>query len=335
MPSTESTVSLQETYRKRRAVRQLFRRRPPMQRLARAFWIACVKLVNDGGVVIASNVAMSLLLSIFPFLMLVASLMRAYGSPEVAQLVVELVLGHWPADSAKPIEDQINVLLEQSPTEFFSFSTIVVLALATNGIENLRDGLNRAYRVNETRSFLWRRFEATLFVIGGAVGLIFTAVLLIAAPVAWDFLQDRINLMTRFRVLFQFGQYVSATIILWLILLAFHKLLPDMKGEGRQMRWGILLTIVGVFVGSKLFGLYLQNIANYTALYAGLAGMMVAIVYLYCLSVLLLFGAEFNTAFTELRAQEKAEIAREDALKVLRRAQTNPSTPVKSHAEPT
>ena len=65
------------------------------------------------------------------------------------------------------------------------------------------------------------------------------------------------------------------------------------------------ITIVGIIAGSKLFAFYLSTFANYTALYAGLAGMMVAIVYLYCLSVLILFGAEFNTALSELRAQEQ------------------------------
>ena len=107
-------------------------KRPSLSRLARAFWLSCVKLVDDGGVVIASNVALSLLLSIFPFLMLIASLVRLYGSPELAQQVVDLVLGHWPADSAKPIADQVAILLAQSPTEFFSFSTLIVLILAAN-----------------------------------------------------------------------------------------------------------------------------------------------------------------------------------------------------------
>ncbi|MEL6750744.1 MAG: YihY/virulence factor BrkB family protein [Pseudomonadota bacterium] len=289
-------------------------RKPPAVRIAKAFWVACVKLVYDGGVVIASNVAMSLLLSIFPFLMLIASLMRYYGSPEIAEMVVDLVLGHWPADSAKPIADQISVLLAQSPTEFFSFSTLVVLALATNGIENLRDGLNRAYKVRETRSFLWRRVEAVVFVAVGAIGLIASALLLVAAPGVWDFLQSRIEFLVPYRVAFQFGQYGLAVVMLWAILLALHKLLPDMKGEKRNMRWGIALTILGIFAGSKLFAFYLSTFANYTALYAGLAGMMIAIVYLYCLSVLLLFGAEFNTAFTDLRNAEKAETAREEAL---------------------
>ena len=286
-------------------------RRIPLRRLLRAFWTACIKVVDDGGVVIASNVALSLLLSLFPFLMLIASIVRYYGSPETAQAVVDLVLGHWPADAAQPIAFQINILMSQPPSEFLSFSTVVALVLASNGIENLRDGLNRAYKVPETRSFFYRRFEACLMVVGGAVGLIAVAFVLVGTPFLWSFLERRLSWLDEFVFSFTAAQYVFAIALLWAILLAFHKLLPDLKGQRKQMRWGIALTIAGIIVGSKLFAFYLSTFANYTALYAGLAGMMVAIVYLYCLSVLLLWGAEFNTALNELRASERLRQASE------------------------
>ncbi|MEL7202310.1 MAG: YhjD/YihY/BrkB family envelope integrity protein, partial [Pseudomonadota bacterium] len=67
---------------------------------------------------------------------------------------------------------------------------------------------------------------------------------------------------------------------------------------------GIIVTIIGIIGGSQLFAVYLQTIANYTALYAGLAGMMVSIVYLYGFSALILFGAEFNAAYKELKERE-------------------------------
>ena len=270
-----------------------------MNRILSALWNSIVKLNNDGGLAIASNVALSLLLSLFPFLMLIAALVRLYGDPSLAGSVVDLVLGHWPGDSAKPIADQVAILLAQSPTEFFSFSTLIVLILATNGVENARDGLNRAYKVQETRSFLWRRLQATLFVLGGALGLIAVAFVLVGTPFIWSFLESRIPVLAESGWTFTAVQYGLAIGLLWLILLAFHKWLPDMKKTRREMRWGIVLTIVAIVAGSNLFGFYLQTIANYTALYAGLAGMMIAIVYLYCVSVLILWGAEFNTALND------------------------------------
>ena len=174
--------------------------------------------------------------------------------------------------------------------------------------------MNRAYKVPETRGFFWRRFEAALFVLVGSVGLIAVAFILVGTPFVWRFLLTGLPWVDDFAYTVTLAQYGVATFLLWVILLALHKILPDLKEQRRQMRWGIFLTLIGIIVGSKLFAFYLSSIANYTALYAGLAGMMIAIVYLYCFSVLILWGAEFNTAITELRDEEKAELAREEVM---------------------
>ena len=50
-----------------------------MPHIIKVFWRAVQKFMDDGGTAIASNVALSLLLSLFPFLMLVASLLRIWG----------------------------------------------------------------------------------------------------------------------------------------------------------------------------------------------------------------------------------------------------------------
>jgi len=275
-----------------------------MVKIATTIWRATIKFVDDGGAAIASNVALSLLLSLFPFLMLVTSLVRIWGSPELVDEVFNLVLGHWPADSDKAIADQVKVIIAQKPNEFFSVSTFVALVLATNGIENARDGLNRAYRVTETRPFWWRRLQSAMFVIIGAFGLILAAVILIATPLVWSFLVNKLAWLEPFSFTIGLVKYGFAICVLTLTLFAFHGFLPDGKRSIKTTAGGIALTIAGIIAGSQLFALYLQTIANYTALYAGLAGTMIAIVYLYGLSALILFGAEFNAALTEKKQGE-------------------------------
>ena len=44
-----------------------------------------------------------------------------------------------------------------------------------------------------------------------------------------------------------------------------------------------------------------REFANYTATYAGLAGMVIAIFFLYVVALLMIFGAEFNAALQRLR----------------------------------
>lgn len=86
-----------------------------MVKIAKTLWRATVKFADNGGAAIASNVALSLLLSLFPFLMLVTSLVRIWGSPAVVDEVFNLVLEHWPADSEKAIAEQIKIIIAQQP----------------------------------------------------------------------------------------------------------------------------------------------------------------------------------------------------------------------------
>ena len=278
----------------------------------RALWRAGVKLSFDSGLVIASNVALSLLLSLFPFLMLVASLVRYFGGAELTEDVVGLVLNTWPDGSAEAVSEAVRRAIANDGSSFFSYSTIIALILASNGVENARDGLNRAYRIPETRSFLWRRVQALVVVVIGAVGLILAALTLVGVPLIYDYV-ERVEMVDdpRLSLLVGLGRYVVAGLVLAIILWPFHRYLPDGLRRERRTWPGILVTIIGIILGSELFALYLNYNANYTALYAGLAGIMVSIFYLYIVSALLLYGAEFNHTLEEMRRERRqAEEAR-------------------------
>lgn len=272
-----------------------------MMRIWKVFLDASLRLTYDGGLANAGNVALSLLLSLFPFMILIATLVDIWGEPELLEQILVLLFDHWPAGSAGAIAEQMKVVLGQAGGQLFTLGNLVALVLATNGIESARDGLNRAYRFTESRNFLYRRIQGTIFVLVAALSLILAAVILVATPVAWQFLVARLPWLSEFRFLVALVQYGIAFTLLWSALYAFHVILPDGLHKRGDVVWGIVLTIVSIVIGSQLFAFYLKNFADYANLYAGLAGVMIAIVYLYYFSVVILFGAEFNAALKRSR----------------------------------
>ena len=261
---------------------------------------------DDGGFANSGNLALSLSLSLFPFMLVIATIADIWGDPKLLEEILQLVFSHWPAGSAAPIAEQIKVVLSRGGGELFSLGTVVALVLATNGVESARDGLNRAYNFSEDRSFFWRRAQGVLFVVIGALGLMVTAFILVATPLVWNFLVTQMSWLEQFSFTVTVVKLVIAFAILVLTQFAFHYFLPSGRLEFMQVVWGILLTIVGIIIGSQLFALYLTTFANYTALYAGLAGVMIAVVYLYYLSVLVLFGAEFNAALMKAKLAKQS-----------------------------
>ncbi len=60
------------------------------------------------------------------------------------------------------------------------------------------------------------------------------------------------------------------------------------------------MTLACWLVAAQFFAVYLRGFADYVSTYAGLAGIVVALVFLYLMSAIFLFGAEFNGALLRL-----------------------------------
>ncbi len=213
------------------------------------FWNAINRLTNDGGLANAGNIALSLLLSLFPFMLLIATLANIWGDPKLLESVLELVFNHWPAGSAKPIAEQVKIVLGQASGELFSITTAVALILATNGVESARDGLNRAYKLTENRNFLWRRLQGCLFVFVGALGLMVAAFILVGTPLVWSFLVSKFETLQQFSFTVGLIQYGLAAGILILILFCFHYFLPAGKLHFGDLIWELLLQSLGYLLG--------------------------------------------------------------------------------------
>jgi membrane protein len=67
-----------------------------------------------------------------------------------------------------------------------------------------------------------------------------------------------------------------------------------------------LFTLIGWVAGSTVFAAYLERFSSYVATYAGLASIMIAIVFLYIVSAIFIMGGELNAAirrYLEARAR--------------------------------
>ena len=99
------------------------------------------------------------------------------------------------------------------------------------------------------------------------------------------------------------ARYGIATIILLAALIIAHRVLPNVKLSLRQTAPGVILTFCAWMIFASAFGSYLSRFAlNYVATYAGLASVMIAIVFLYSLAAIFIFGAELNAAIKRHRA---------------------------------
>ena len=203
---------------------------------------------------------------------------------------------------------EIRVVLTEPRGDALTFGIVVALWFAANGVDALRIALNRAYGVIERRSYLRLRLMAIALVIAGSVILIAFAFLIVFAPLAIKAALAFAPVIEPFVDRLNLSRYVIATLLTLGGLLVVHSFLPAQRRRFLDVLPGILATLALWLAAGAAFGAYLASFANYVSTYAGLAGVMTALVFLYMVSACFVFGGELNAAILRRRKQAAASL---------------------------
>ena len=136
----------------------------------------------DDGWAIASHIALSALMALFPFLIVLTSLAGFFGSKELADQAVGLLLQVWPKQVADTLSGEIHDVLTTTRGDALTIGVVLAVYFASNGVESLRVGLNRAYSVIEPRSWYWLRLELIGYTLIAAFTALAMAFLIVLGP---------------------------------------------------------------------------------------------------------------------------------------------------------
>lgn len=251
---------------------------------------------TDDGWAMASHLALSALLALFPFLIFATSLASFLGAEAFADTAVHLVFDTWPEEIAEPIAFEVTNVLTVQRGDFLTIGILIAAFFATNGIEALRVSLNRAYRVSDMRSIVWLRFQSLAFVFLATVGFVIVSILLVFLPLLIGFLVRELPWMEPYVGTITVWRFILASLVIVLGLVAVHLWLPSGRRRFVDIVPGILFTLIGWVLGSTAFAAYLSRYSSYASTYAGLASIMIALVFLYIVSVIFIMGGELNAA---------------------------------------
>jgi membrane protein len=266
--------------------------------LKRILYDALGHFNDDDGWSMASHLAITALMALFPFLIFATTLASFLGAEAFADTAVHLVFDTWPAQIAEPISREVVNVLTVPRGDLLTYGVLLAAFFASNGVEALRTSLNRAYRVVETRSFIFRRFQSLAFVLIVTIGFVVISVLLVFAPLIARLTEAEFEWIGPYMGTFTLWRYVIASTVIVLGLVAVHMWLPAGKRRFVDIVPGMIFTLIGWVVGSTMFATYLDNFSSYVTTYAGLASIMVAVMFLYIVSMIFILGGELNAAIS-------------------------------------
>lgn len=291
-------------------------------------WWAVLKrsyaeISDDNVGLIAAGIAFYGFASIVPIL---AATVLTYGLVADRDTVVRSIQGLFstlPADAARLIQQQLLTVVGTSGGKK-GFGLVVALAIAlyggTKASGSVVTGLNIAYEVKETRSFL-RTSAISLAVVVGAVALILTAV---ATTGALAFLDGLIPGAPGFVLA---AIRVAAYLVLGAVTVTAVACLFRYAPNRADAKWawltpGSAAATALWLAGTAAFGFYVSRFGNYGATYGSLGAVVVLLTWLWLSAYVLLLGAELNC---ELERQTDAATT-EDGSKPGERAEGGPGS---------
>jgi membrane protein len=263
--------------------------------------------IVDDGWPIASHIALSMLTSLFPFLIFVTALAGFLGTSDLVDVATKIIFDAWPSVVAGPIANEVQSVLTAPRGGLLTIGAVLALYFSSSAVEALRTGLNRAYDTIEMRSWWLLRLQSILFMAVASFGLLALAFLVVLGPLIWSKILDFAPQLAPLQQLVTFARLGVAAVVLCVTLLLAHLWLPAAKLRVIDVAPGVILTFVGSVSFGEVFGLYLSEFArNYVSTYAGLASVMITLVFLYSVAAIFVFGGELNAAI--LRAGRRKDL---------------------------
>jgi membrane protein len=255
---------------------------------------AVKEFLDDDMSTYAAALAYHTMFALFPFLIFLLGLLSVLQIPEFFTWVLDQARSAMPQDAYQRVEEVVTQIQGQSRGGLLSIGLLTALWAASSGMRALMNALNTAYDVEESRPTWQRYLFSILYTIGLAVLLIAAAGLMLVGPQAIEWLADQAGLGGAFVAVWTWLRWPVAVLLLMLTAAVVYYVAPNVDQPFRFITPGAALTVIIWIIASLGFSLYVTNIANYTATYGTLGGVVVLLFYFFISASVLLLGAEIN-----------------------------------------
>jgi membrane protein len=249
---------------------------------------------------IAKGAAYSALLSFFPVLTTLATLLVQARANEVARTIAGFLYDAVPPGTEEVVR-RLFVVHGSRPTSLLVGAVLIAAWAGSGVVLSLMEGFRSIYHIPSGRGFVRDR--------GMAIFLVFTAIIPVWAAsallvigarsereiISWfgvsrseAELEGWVSFVGQFlRYGVAFGTFVLVTAMVYFFG-------PNRTQRFRQLFPGAALATVLWFVATIAFGWWVRHVANFNVLYGSVGAGLALLAWMYVLAVITLFGCEFN-----------------------------------------
>jgi len=242
-------------------------------------------------------------LSIFPGLLVVVSLLGLLGKSATQPLITNLTQAA-PTSVRQIISNAVGNLQQGHGPAGFAAIIGIVLALwsASGYIAAFMRAANVVYDVPEGRPF-WKttpiRIGVTVLIM---VLLVASALMVVVTGGLASHVGQVLGIGSTAVTVWDIAKWPVLLIIVSLMISILYWVAPNAKRGFQWVSPGGVLAVAAWLVASGLFAVYVANFSHYNKTYGSIAGVIVFLIWLWITNIAILFGAEFNAELERGRA---------------------------------
>ncbi len=256
-----------------------------------------IKVKRDDLFALGSQMAYYLILSFFPFLIFLITLIGfiRLNSNEVLLGLQNLLPTAVFELTANTIEEVVN----SQNTGLLGISIILTIWSASSAFRAVTKGVNKAYNIQENRSFVKRSIIGMISVIALALTIICTLLMLVFGNLIGNLLNEVLPFEHIINFIWNILRYLIIIVMMIIVFASIYKVTPARKVKFRNVLPGAIITTIGWLIVSLGFSFYINNFGNYSRLYGSLWAVFVLMIWLFITSMVFIFGVEVNSVLDD------------------------------------
>ena len=248
------------------------------------------KLNRDRSFAYSAMISFFIIISIFPFIFLVLTILRF--TPLTEEVFVQVVNSLIPGSFATTVSSWIGEAYSYSGNALLSFSIIAILWTSSKGFMGLIQGINITYEIKESRNYFILRGLSIIYTIVFSIMLIVALGLLVYGN---QIVLSIVRLLPGFESytgIVMSLRLIFVMIIFIVVFALIFKIIPNTKSKMRETLPGAIVAAFGWIGFSYLYSLYIDNYKS--TIYGSLTNIILLMLWLYMVMNIVFIGGCLN-----------------------------------------
>jgi len=275
------------------------------------------KFIADGGTDLAASLTYFAVLSLFPALLAITSIIGLLDDDTIAKLLEIAEEMGVPSSSLTIIEDFIASNLSSGGASVALFIGVAAaLYSASNYVNAFSRSMNKVYDVQEGRPIWVLKPWIYGITIVMAIMVMLVAFALVVNTSFAESIADVVGLGSTVVLVWSIAKWPVVIAIVMGIVSVLYWATPNVIPKFRFITVGSAFAIIVWALATVLLGLYVgSDLASYNATYGALAGVIVLLLWIWVTNIVLLVGAEVDSEIERSR-QLQAGVAAEEQIQL-------------------